>query len=106
MVGCLALLLAGCGPKRLVPADFAFVTPTTTFQELYRILPPPDRAYLQDNTMFWDWDLTNAGLCMRIKDGTPPWRETNRVQVVGVVPRAEFIDFSTNRGAHHETNTP
>lgn len=100
MAGCLALFVAGCGPTKVTPANFAFVTPTTTFQELSLRLPPPDRAYLKDKTILWEWDLANTKLFVRIKDQAPPFSWTNRVQVVGVVPRRDFIDFSTNRSAH------
>ncbi len=98
--------MAGCVPKKVAPADFAFVTPTTTFEELSLRLPPPDRAYLQDKTIFCEWDLANTKLFMRLKDQAPPFSRTNRVQMVGVLPRRDFTDFSTNRRTHEEPNTP
>ncbi len=103
---CLALTLSGCGPKKIVPANFAFVTPATTFQELTARLPAPDRAYLRDGTIFWEWDLSNSTNFMRIKDQSPPFTWTNRIRIVGVLPRISFIDFSKKRSPYHETNTP
>ncbi len=91
----LAITLAGCQPKVLTPADFAFVTTNTTFVDLLRsVRVAPDRQFLESNTIRWEYALGTSGHFFCFKDTMPPFALTNKVQVVGILPRPTFIDFS------------
>ncbi len=104
----LALGLVGCKPRILTPADFAFVTTNTTLEELSREVGQPNRAYIRNPTVFYEWDLgRRSGYAMQFTATLPHLHLTDRVQMKGIVRLPDpVIDFRTNRGAYPEAHSP